>query len=191
MRGIRALTEQIEAGASIIIINNGISTGALFFLAGMMYERRHTRAIADFGGIAKVVPMFAAVLMLVALSSIGLPGTNGFIGEFLVLVGSFGVYPWATVVATTGVIFAAAYLLRALQRIIFNRLDKPENETMSDLSIRELLVLAPLLAAILWIGLYPKPILDRIEASTAALVEQVDRGRSGVPAVELAQAGGE
>ena len=135
--------------------------------------------------------MFAAVLMLVALSSIGLPGTNGFIGEFLVLLGSFGVYPWATAVATTGVIFAAAYLLWALQRIIFNRLDKPENETMSDLSIRELLVLAPLLAAILWIGLYPKPILDRIEASTAALVEQVDRGRSSVPAVELAQAGGE
>jgi NADH-quinone oxidoreductase subunit M len=191
MLGIWALTEQSVAGAIIIMINHGISTGALFFLAGMMYERRHTRAIVDFGGIAKVVPMFAAVLMLVALSSIGLPGTNGFIGEFLVLLGSFGVYPWATAVATTGVIFAAAYLLRALQRVIFNRLDKPDNEAMSDLSIRELLVLAPLLATILWIGLYPKPILDRIEASTTALVEQVDQGRSGVPAVELAQRGGE
>ncbi len=191
MLGIWALTEQSVAGAILIMINHGISTGALFFLAGMMYERRHTRAIADFGGIAKVVPMFAAVLTLVALSSIGLPGTNGFIGEFLVLLGSFGVYPWATAIATTGVIFAAAYLLWALQRILFNRLDKPENETMSDLSIRELLVLAPLLAAILWIGLYPKPILDRIEASTAALVEQVDVGRSGVPTIELAQGGGE
>ncbi len=191
MLGIWALTEQSVAGAIIIMINHGISTGALFFLAGMMYERRHTMAIADFGGIAKVVPMFAAVLTLVALSSIGLPGTNGFVGEFLVLLGSFSVYPWATAIATTGVIFAAMYLLWALQRMIFNQLDKPENEAMADLSIRELLVLAPLLASILWIGLYPKPILDRIEASTVALVEQVDQGRRGVPAVELALRGEE
>ncbi len=173
MLGIWALTLQSVQGAIIIMINHGISTGALFFLAGMLYERRHSRAIADFGGIARVVPAFAAVLTVVALSSIGLPGTNGFIGEFLVLLGSFPEYPWATAAATTGVIFAAAYLLWALQRIIYNKLDDPENERMPDLSRRELAVLAPLLALILWVGLYPAPFLSRIEASANALIEQV------------------
>ena len=155
------------------MINHGISTGALFFLAGMMYERRHSREIADFGGIARVVPAFAAVLTIVALSSIGLPGTNGFIGEFLVLIGSFRAYPVATAIATTGVIFAALYLLVALQRIIYGKLDKPENETMPDLSVRELFVLGPLVACIVWIGLYPAPILRRVEVSAQALVSQV------------------
>jgi NADH-quinone oxidoreductase subunit M len=173
MLGIWALTIQSVEGAIIIMVNHGISTGALFFLAGMLSERRHTREIAAFGGIAKVVPAFAAVLTVVSLSSIGLPGTNGFIGEFLVLVGSFGPYPWATVIAATGVIFAAAYLLWALQRIIYNKFDKPENEKLPDLSKRELLVLAPLLACILWIGLYPKPFLDRIEASAEGLITTV------------------
>jgi NADH-quinone oxidoreductase subunit M len=173
MLGIWALTLQSVQGAIIIMISHGISTGALFFLAGMLYERRHSRLIADFGGIARVVPAFAAVLTLVALSSIGLPGTNGFIGEFLVLVGAFGPYPWATVVATTGVIFAATYLLWALQRVIFNKLSNPENERLPDLSRREMAVLAPLVAVILWIGLYPKPFLTRIEASAQHLVEQV------------------
>jgi NADH-quinone oxidoreductase subunit M len=173
MLGIWALTLQSVEGAIIIMINHGISTGALFFLAGMLYERTHTREIAAFGGIARVVPAFAVVLSLVSLSSIGLPGTNGFVGEFLVLVGSFGTFPWATVVAATGVIFAAVYLLRALQRLIYNKLDKPENERMQDLSGRELAVLVPLIACILWIGLYPAPFLRRMETSARALVEQV------------------
>jgi NADH-quinone oxidoreductase subunit M len=116
------------------------------------------------------------------LSSIGLPGTNGFIGEFLVLVGSFGTYPWATAVAASGVIFAAAYLLRALQRIIYNKLDKPENERMPDLSVREYLVLLPLVACIVWIGLYPAPFLRRMEASTQAFVERI-RGPEAPPVV--------
>jgi NADH-quinone oxidoreductase subunit M len=171
MLGIWAVTLQSIQGAIIIMISHGISTGALFFLAGMMYERRHSRQIADFGGIARVVPALAAVLTVVALSSIGLPGTNGFIGEFLVLIGSFGPYPWATAVATTGVIFAAVYLLWALQRVIFNRLDKAENKHLPDLSRRELAVLVPLIVIIFWIGLYPKPFLTRIEASAARLVE--------------------
>ncbi len=173
MLGIWALTLQSVQGAIIIMINHGISTGALFFLAGMMYERRHTREIAAFGGIARVVPAFAAVLTLVALSSIGLPGTNGFVGEFLVLIGSFGEYPIATALATTGVIFAALYMLVALQRILFGKLDNPENEKMPDLSTRELFVLSPLVVCIVWIGVYPAPILRRIEASAQALVTQV------------------
>ena len=180
MLGIWALTLQSVEGAIIIMINHGISTGALFFLAGMLYERRHTRDIAAFGGLARVVPAMATVLTFVALSSIGLPGTNGFVGEFLVLVGSFGRYPAATVIATTGVIFAAAYLLWALQRMLFGSVDKPENEKLADLSTREWIVLAPLLAAIVWIGLYPAPILKRVERSAQALIEQVETAVPGV-----------
>jgi NADH-quinone oxidoreductase subunit M len=173
MLGIWALTVQSVEGAIIIMISHGISTGALFFLAGMLYERTHTREIAAYGGIARVVPMLAVILSVVALSSIGLPGTNGFIGEFLVLIGSWGVYPWATAIATTGVIFAAMYLLWALQRLIYNKLDKPENERLTDLTGRELAVLVPLIMCIFWIGLYPAPFLRRIEASAQALVEHV------------------
>jgi NADH-quinone oxidoreductase subunit M len=173
MLGIWALTVQSIEGAIIIMINHGISTGALFFLAGMIYERRHSREISSLGGIARIVPAFAAILTVVALSSIGLPGTNGFVGEFLVLVGSFAEYPWATAIATTGVIFAAAYLLWALQRMLFGPVDQPENEKLPDLSIRELLVLSPLLVCIVWIGLYPAPILRRVEASAQSLVTQV------------------
>ncbi len=173
MLGIWALTLQSIQGAVLIMINHGISTGALFFLAGMLSERRHTREIAAFGGLARVVPAFAVVLTVVSLSSIGLPGTNGFVGEFLVLLGSFGTYPVPTALAATGVIFAAAYLLWALQRIIYNKLDKSENENLPDLSRREVAVLAPLLVCIVWLGLYPKPFLERIEASAEALVTTV------------------
>jgi NADH-quinone oxidoreductase subunit M len=187
MLGIWALTLQSVQGAIVIMINHGISTGALFFLAGMMYERRHSRLIADFGGLAKVMPAFAAVLTLVSLSSIGLPGTNGFVGEFLVLLGTFRTHPWAATIAATGVIFAAAYLLWALQRVIYQKVDRPENLKLPDLSPRELLVLAPLIACILWIGIYPAPILRRIEPSARALVTQV-RQAAGAPAVAEAAA---
>src|SRR3989449_3591526 len=140
MLGIWALTLQSVQGALMVMINHGISTGALFFLVGMLYERRHSRLIEAFGGIAKVVPLFAAVLTIVSLSSIGLPATNGFVGEFLVLLGAFRTYPIAAGVATTGVIVAAMYLLPALQRVIYNPLDKPENAQLADLSPRELAV---------------------------------------------------
>ena len=134
MLGIFALTVQSVQGALMVMINHGISTGALFLLIGMIYERRHTRLIEAYGGIARVVPMFAALLTIVSFSSIGLPGTNGFVGEFLVLIGSFRTHPIFAVFATTGVIFAAAYLLWAIQRILFNPLDKPENEHIPDLN---------------------------------------------------------
>jgi NADH-quinone oxidoreductase subunit M len=172
MLGIWAVTVQSVEGAIVIMINHGISTGALFLLAGMMYERRHTREIAAFGGLARVMPAFAAILTLVALSSVGLPGTNGFIGEFLVLVGSFGTYPWATGIATTGVIFAAAYLLWAIQRVLYNREPEAENASLKDLNARELGLLAPLIVLILWIGIYPKPFLERIEVSAENFVVQ-------------------
>ncbi|HMC18819.1 MAG TPA: NADH-quinone oxidoreductase subunit M [Gemmatimonadales bacterium] len=173
MLGIWALTLQSVQGALLVMINHGISTGALFFLAGMLYERRHSRLIDAFGGIAKVVPLLAAALTIVSLSSIGLPATNGFVGEFLVLVGAFRTYPRAAIVAAAGVIVAAMYLLPALQRILYNPLDKPENEGLPDLSPRELAVLVPLLACIVWIGVYPAPILRRMEPAAINLIQSV------------------
>ncbi|MDP9204181.1 MAG: NADH-quinone oxidoreductase subunit M [Gemmatimonadota bacterium] len=173
MLGIFALTLQSVQGALMVMINHGISTGALFLLVGMIYERRHSRLIESYGGIARVVPMFAAILTFVSLSSIGLPGTNGFVGEFLVLVGSFKTYPVLTIIATTGVIFAAAYLLWAIQRILFNPLDKKENTHLPDLNGRELALLVPLIAAIIWLGVYPAPVLRRMEGSAQLLVDRV------------------
>ena len=177
MLGIFALTVQSVQGALMVMINHGISTGALFLLIGMIYERRHSRLIEAYGGIARVVPIFAALLTLVSLSSIGLPGTNGFIGEFLVLIGAFRTVPIFTVIATTAVIFAAAYLLWAIQRILFNAFNNPENEHLSDLNPRELLIMAPLVAAIIWLGVYPAPVLRRMEGSVERFVNVV-QGRA-------------
>jgi NADH-quinone oxidoreductase subunit M len=173
MLGIWSLTLQSVQGALLVMINHGLSTGALFFLVGMLYERRHSRLIEAYGGIARVVPLLATVLTIVSLSSIGLPGTNGFVGEFLILIGAFQTHPVAATLATTGVIIAAMYLLWALQRVIFNKLDKTENEKLPDLSLRELAVLVPILAGIFWIGLYPKPILDRMEPAAQHLIDIV------------------
>ncbi len=171
--GIWALTLQSVQGALLVMINHGLSTGALFFLVGMLYERRHSRLVAAFGGIAKVVPLLAATLTVVSLSSIGLPGTNGFVGEFLVLLGVFRTHPVAATIATGGVIVAAMYLLGALQRVIYNPLDKRENESLVDLSPRELAVLIPLLAGIVWIGVYPKPMLLRMEPAARQFLQSV------------------
>jgi len=185
MLGIFALTLQSVQGALMVMINHGISTGALFLLVGMIYERRHSRLIESYGGIARVVPLFAAMLTFVSLSSIGLPGTNGFVGEFLVLVGSFKTYPMLTVIATTGVIFAAAYLLWALQRILFNPLDKVENAHLPDLNKREMAILIPIVAAIIWLGIYPAPVLRRMEGSSQLLISRVS-GRTELARVSEA-----
>ncbi|MFL5610668.1 MAG: NuoM family protein [Gemmatimonadaceae bacterium] len=176
MLGIFALTLQSVQGALMVMINHGISTGALFLLVGIIYERRHSRLIESYGGIARVVPMFAAILTFVSLSSIGLPGTNGFVGEFLVLIGAFRTYPVLAIISATGVIFAAAYLLWAIQRILFNPLDKTENIHIPDLNGRELALMVPLLAAIIWLGVYPAPVLRRMEGSAQMLVNRVEAG---------------
>lgn len=174
MLGIFAMTTESVQGALMVMIGHGVSTGALFFLIGMIYERKHSRLIADYGGIAKVVPIFATALTVVALSSIGLPGTNGFISEFLVMVGSFKTVPWMTTISALGVILAAAYMLWAVQRILYNPLDKPANAQLTDLNWREITLLAPLLFLIIWMGVYPKPVLSRMEASAAKFVQQVE-----------------
>ncbi|MGI9041793.1 MAG: complex I subunit 4 family protein [Gemmatimonadales bacterium] len=180
MLGIWGGTVESVQGALMVMISHGFSTGALFLLIGMIYERRHTRMIDAYGGIARVVPIFSLIFTVVALSSIGLPGLNGFVGEFLVLLGAFPAYPWATVIATTGVIFAAAYLLWALQRMIFNPLDNPENQRLTDLTRRELAIMLPLLLGIVWLGLYPAPVLRRMEPSTQRYLQMV-QPRVGAP----------
>ena len=174
MLGIFALTVQSVQGALMVMINHALSTGALFFLIGMIYERRHTRLIAAYGGIARVVPLFSTMLLFVSLSSIGVPGTNGFVGEFLVLLGAYRTYPILAVISATSVIIAAAYMLWAVQRILFNPLDKPENEHIPDMNRRELLFMAPLVAGIIWLGVYPAPVLRRLQPAAEQFVRIVE-----------------
>jgi NADH-quinone oxidoreductase subunit M len=174
MLGIFAFTRQGLDGAVIQMVNHGLSTGALFLLVGMIYDRRHTRLIADFGGLAQVVPLFAAFFLVVSLSSLGLPGLNGFVGEFLVLLGAFQTLPTFAVVAALGVILAAVYLLWMYQRVMFGEVTHEANKHLLDLNIRELTVLVPIVLMIVWIGLYPQPFLTRLEVSTKAIVERVN-----------------
>jgi NADH-quinone oxidoreductase subunit M len=171
--GIFALTVNGLQGGLIVMISHGISTGALFLLLGMMYERRHTRLIADFGGIGRVAPWFATAFMITALASIGLPGTSGFVGEFLALLGTYQARPIMAIIAGSGVIFAAYYMLPMVQKVFFNALEKPENQKMPDLSRRELVILAPMVALMIWIGVQPGPILRRMEPSVQVLIERV------------------
>jgi NADH-quinone oxidoreductase subunit M len=171
--GTFALTTQGLQGGLIQMVNHGLSTGALFLLVGMIYERRHTRAIAELKGLQKPAPIFAAVFMLVMLSSIGLPGLNGFVGEFLVLLGTFVTHRWWAVVAATGVILAAVYLLWAYQRVFHGEPDEA-NESFREITWREGAVLAPLLVLIVFLGVYPKPVLDRMAPSVDRLITHVE-----------------
>jgi NADH-quinone oxidoreductase subunit M len=168
------------SGGILQMVNHGLSTGALFLLVGMLYDRRHTRAIADFGGLAKSVPVLAGIFLLVALSSLGLPGLNGFVGEFLILLGTFFEYRWWAVPATFGIVLAAIYLLWAYQRVFHGEPDREENRTMVDLRTRESIMLAPLVALIVFIGVYPKPFLERIEPAAERIVRQLN-GSSVLP----------
>jgi len=170
-------TEGIEGGL-LQMVNHGISTGALFLLVGMIYERRHTRQIAELGGLQKSAPLLAGVFTVVMLSSIGLPGLNGFVGEFLVLVGTFNAHRWYAVVATGGVVLASLYLLWAYQRV-FHGPAEGDNADVPDLRLREGLVLAPLLALIVVLGVYPKPVIERMEPAVDALVEHIERHVDG------------
>lgn len=178
MLGMMALNVQGLEGSVLQMINHGISTGALFLIVGMIYERRHTRMIVDFGGLSKSMPVFSIIFMIVSLSSIGLPLTNGFVGEFLILLGTFKANPTYAIIAATGVILAACYMLWMLQRVIFGKITKPENENLKDLNLREKIVLIPLLILIFWIGIYPKPFLERLEPAVKNIVSIVNYSRS-------------
>lgn len=167
--GLFSATHAGIQGALIQMISHGISTGALFMLVGMLYDRAHTRQIAAFGGIAKRMPAYAAVFLIVAFSSIGLPGTNGFVGEFLILVGTFSTQGRAVfaVFAALGVILAAVYMLWMVQRVFFGPIKNPANENLPDLSLREWVVAVPLVVAVFLIGVFPKFFLDRMDADHA------------------------
>jgi len=175
MLGLFAFNIQGIQGGILQMLNHGFSTGALFLLVGMIYERRHTRMIEDFGGLWKQMPIFAAFFMVVTLSSIGLPGLNGFVGEFLILVGTFKANGPYAVVAATGVILAAAYMLWMFQRVMFGELTKPENKVLKDLSKREVLVLSCVTLFIFWIGVYPQTFLSRMEPTVKAYLVQVQQ----------------
>ncbi len=171
--GTFALNTEALQGSVLQMVNHGISTGALFLLVGMIYERRHTRQIDELGGLQHSAPLMAAFFTVVMLSSIGLPGLNGFVGEFLILLGTFTAHRWWAVIATIGVVLAALYLLWAYQRVFHGPAEK-ENAEVADLKTKETLVLLPLLALIVFLGIYPKPVLNRMENSVKALVVHIE-----------------
>lgn len=173
MLGLFALNPNGVNGAVMQMINHGISTGALFMLAGILYERRHTYEIAEFGGLAHKMPVFSTIFLIVTLSSLGLPLMNNFIGEFLTLRGAFEERVVWGAFATSGIILGAAYMLWLYQRVFFGQITKPENENLKDLDTREAWQFAPLIFLIFWIGVYPKPLLSYINPQTESVVAQV------------------
>ena len=175
MLGMFALNQAGMVGSLLQMVNHGLSTGALFLLVGMIYERCHTRMITDFGGLFRVIPLYGAVFVFVALSSIGLPGLNGFVGEFLILLGTFQTSPLYALLAVTGIIWAAWYMLSMLRRVLFGPLTHPGHRTLQDLTWRERVILVPVLFLIVWIGVYPAPFLHRMEASVRHVTAQVEQ----------------
>jgi NADH-quinone oxidoreductase subunit M len=177
MLGIFALNPEGLSGGILQMLNHGISTGALFLLVGMIYERRHTREMSEYGGLWKAMPIFGGISLVVMLSSVGLPGLNGFVGEFTILLGAFGskVFgsPWFAGIATLGVILAAAYLLKMFEKTFLGPITKEENKSLKDLNLREIITMVPLLALIFWLGIYPQPFFNLINPAVERLVQLV------------------
>jgi NADH-quinone oxidoreductase subunit M len=185
MLGIFAMNLQGMAGGMIQMVNHGISTGALFLIVGFIYERRHTRLISEFGGLAHKMPIFATIFLIITFSSIGLPGTNGFVGEFLALMGAFeSGLRWYAVVATTGVIFAAVYMLWVYQRVMFGKITNPANENLKDLSAREIVVMLPLLLFVFWIGFYPNTFFEKMNPAMEQMLNQMKAKQVAVVEME-------
>jgi NADH-quinone oxidoreductase subunit M len=173
MLGLFALNLQGVQGSIIQMLNHGISTGGLFLMVGVVYERRHTKLIAEYGGLWKVMPVYTTVSIIIVLSSVGLPALNGFIGEYLILVGAFQASPVLAIISASAVILAAIYLLWMVQRVFFGVITNPKNEKLKDLNWRELAVMAPLILFIVWVGVYPKPFLSKTETSATNFIKQV------------------
>lgn len=184
MLGLFALTPIAVSGAVLQMINHGLSTGALFLMVGLLYERRHTREMSQFGGVWKVVPLMGAVMLIVTLSSAGLPALNGFIGEFTILLGSYGSQvlgsPWFTILGTLGVILAAVYLLVLFEKVYLGPIKVDENRGLKDMNAREIITLLPLLVLIFWIGLYPKPFFALIDPAVQQLLQSITTAAAGL-----------
>jgi len=174
MLGMFALNTTGVNGSILQMVNHGLSTGALFLLVGMIYERRHTRMIDDFGGVARPMPVYAAFFGIVTMSSVGLPGLNGFVGEFLILLGTYLTHPIAAVLGASGVVLAAAYMLWMYRRVMFGPIENAENRSLIDLGLREKLVLVLMVIPIIWIGVYPETFLRRIEPSVVELLARME-----------------
>jgi NADH-quinone oxidoreductase subunit M len=182
--GLFSFTELGMQGALYQMLNHGVSTGALFLFVGFIYERRHTRMISEFGGLTKPMPWFSTLFVIASLSSIGLPFLNGFVGEFLILIGTWTsravTHPWiVTMLAATGVIWAAVYMLWMLQRVVFGPITHDENARLSDLNARELALIFPLLVLMLFMGVYPRVFLDRSKASVEMIRARVAASPAG------------
>ncbi|HQU33581.1 MAG TPA: NADH-quinone oxidoreductase subunit M, partial [Thermoanaerobaculaceae bacterium] len=185
MLGMFALNPQGLTGSVLQMINHGLSTGGLFLLVGIVYERRHTRMIADYGGLAKVMPVYAMMFMVITMASIGLPTLNGFIGEFTILVGVFNRSTTWAVIAATSLVLGAGYMLWLYQRVFFGEITHEENKALKDVNLREQWTLIPLIVLCFWIGIYPKPFFRILEPSIKRVVEVVDPGYLNRPAFEL------
>jgi len=172
--GLFAFNLQGIEGAVYQMLNHGLSTGALFLMVGMIYDRRHTRLIDDFGGLWKQIPIFSAFFLVVTLSSIGLPGLNGFVGEFLILLGAFATAPIWTAIAASGVVLGAVTMLWMFRRVVFGPLTRPENQRLEDMNAREICMLAPIVALIIFMGVYPQPFLSRMKVSARQVIERVE-----------------
>ena len=178
MLGLFTFTVAGIQGGLIQMINHGLSTGALFLVVGMIYERRHTRMISEFGGLATVMPIFATIFMIVTLSSIAVPGTNGFVGEFLILLGAFKSNMVYGTIAATGVIFSACYMLWMFQRVVWGQVTNEKNQDLKDLSCREIAIFAPLLLFIFWIGVYPNTFLNKTKATTDNFIAMMEKAKA-------------
>jgi len=176
MLGMFAFNSQGVEGSLLQMINHGLSTGGLFLIVGLIYDRRHTRLISELGGLSKQMPIYATLFAIIMLSSMGLPGLNGFVGEFLILIGAFRVsWVWGAL-AVTGIVLGAAYMLWLYQRTMFGEITKDANKTLPDLDAREMATLIPIIAFCFWIGLYPSPFLRAMETSVANVIQTVEKG---------------
>ena len=171
--GLFALNMQGVQGGIYQMLNHGLSTGALFLLVGMIYERRHTRLMEEFGGLAKIMPVYATFLMIATLASVAVPGTNGFVGEFLILLGSFKSYPVLAIIATSGALFSVIYMLWMYQRVMFGPVDKPQNSGLKDLTFRETAIMVPIAVLIIVMGIFPGLFLRQMDASTEKFIHTV------------------
>lgn len=178
MLGLYVLNQQGVEGSIYQMLNHGISTGALFLLVGIVYERRHTRMISEYGGIAKIMPVYTTIFLIVTLSSIGLPTTNGFIGEFLILLGAFKANKLAAVLAASGVILGAVYMLWMVQRVFYGEVTNPKNLKLKDVTCREFIYMLPLIVCIFWMGLFPNFFLDKMHVSVDKFIAQVSKADS-------------